>query len=241
MSDVTKRIVKIFAQAQALQQNGRLKSTIYCLKKAVFIMNQDHTILIRFPLRSGETPFKKPVSFNANDYDSSQFVEKDGNVVFTTSVGEYVREKSCRSPQFRPKYVKKLFGKLESDESLKSAENNISLGSGLLKCLNDNLSHIEFRGKDGELKIVQRDIYAGSVIRVTARTEDGLHKKRKIQDFKAIGIRTNDFVSLFLFAETLRFTFASDKMIWVVSKDPKMPFTAFVGGCVYDEMGMDKL
>ena len=74
---ITGQIEQIFAHAVALDQNGGLRNSIYAEGKEIFIMNYDHTVLLRFKLRESENPFSGPISFKANDYDSPEFYEEE--------------------------------------------------------------------------------------------------------------------------------------------------------------------
>ncbi len=151
MKKANYRIENIFAHAAALQQSGRLRNTIYGLKKSVYILNQDFTVLLRFPLRQSENPFDSPVSFAANDYDSNIFAEKDGKICFTQEHGDFLREKSCRTPGQSPKEIRRLW----KDLSKGVKENRVTLNNDFVKCLDDSLSHVEFSARKGGLIVKQ--------------------------------------------------------------------------------------
>jgi len=239
MNRVTKRIEMIFAQAVALQQSGRLRSTIYCQGSNVYILNQDRTVLIRFPLRDRETScFQGPVSFNANDYDSDQFVEKDGRVVFRQKHGEYRRDKSCQAPDLSGKDVLRMF-----QEQTKQAgrDNPVSLNKDFLKCLDEDLSHVEFHGVKGQFICRQRNIYSGTTIMITKEPSKKkvLFASKPVQDFPVMGLRTNDLIALFSFADSIQFCFSGKWIVLFKNKDVRMPFTGILSRCVYDQIGVD--
>jgi len=234
MNEVRKRVENIFAHAAALQQNGRLKNTIYCLGDSVFIMNQDHTVLMRCPLRRGEKTFEHPVSFMASDYDSNKFTEKDGRIVFIQKEGKYIRQKSCRTPDHSPKQVQKYYKDVVS--SAKRC-NKIVLDEDFIKLLDEELSHIEFKVEGGEFICQQRNIYSGSVVTIKQQKSDGLLAAEPLKDFSSIGVRTNDFLALFSFVGSVAFYFVGKDVVLFESNEKAMPFTGIISQCVYDELG----
>ncbi len=237
MKKANYRIEKIFAHAAALQQSGRLRNTIYGLKKSVYILNQDFTVLLRFPLRQNENPFDSPISFAANDYDSSTFAEKDGKICFTQEHGDFVREKSCRTPGQTPAQVKKMFQKFSKKIE---KTNRVTLNTDFVKCLDDSLSHVEFSARKGGLIVKQRNIYDGSVITIVKKKKKGLgiSSDAQLKSFKPIGIRTNDLLALFSFAEGVSFYFSGKGVTGFESEDRKMPFEGIISQCIYDELGV---
>lgn len=228
------RLEKIFSHAVALQQSGRLRSTIYCIGRTVFILNQDQTVLIKFRLRkTDKMEFNEPVSFNANDYDSQEIEVRNGNICFIQRAAGFERVKSCQTPDMTPRAVRKLFKRREREP-----DNSITLHSTMLSLLDESLSHIEFSCVEGGLRIIQRNIYAGSVIEIRAKAEGGLFgAENDMVDFKPIGLRTNDFLALFTFVDSLKFHFLPKGLIMVDSTDTRMPMRALVSKCRYDELG----
>ena len=237
MKKANYRIERIFAHAAALQQSGRLRNTIYGLKKSVYILNQDFTVLLRFPLRGSENPFDSPISFAANDYDSNIFEERDGKICFVQEHGDFVREKSCKIPGQSPSDVKKMFKKLSSSAR---RENQVTLTTDFVKCLDESLSHVEFSARKGRLIVKQRNIYDGSVITITKKEKTGLGitSDAQLKSFKPIGIRTNDLLALFAFAGSVSFCFFGKRATWFESEDRKMPFEGIISQCIYDELGV---
>jgi hypothetical protein len=237
MNKVNLRIEKIFAHGAALQQNGRLRNTIYCNKNFVYILNQDHTVFLRFSLRDTEKAFANPISFAANDYDSNSFFEKDGKIHFVQENDDYTRIKSCKTPQFTPKKIAKLFK--TKKESFKKT-NEVVFKDNLLSLLDESLSHIEFHAEGGELVITQRNIYSGSVLDIKKNTKKGgLVSSSKLTDFEPIGVRTNDFIALFSFTNVVHFYFNDKNLVWFENKDKAMPFVGMISQCVYDELGQE--
>jgi len=235
MNKVNLRVERIFAHAAALQQNGRLRNSVYCYKKYIYILNQDHTVMLQFPLRKGEAPFQNPVSFEANDYDSSHFEEKDGYICFMKKFKDkYIREKKCKTPQFIPLKVHKMFK--ERKEGFKKV-NSETLGKDFISLLDESLSHIEFSGRKGKLITQQRNIYSGSVITIQQQDKKGLDQEKPLKSFKPIGLRTNDFLALFTFVDNIQFYFKGNNAIWFQSKDRLLPFNGLVSQCMYDELG----
>lgn len=231
---INKRIEDIFSIAAALQQSGKLKNTIYCIKDRIFILNQDNTILLRFPLRDSEIIFENPVAFLANDYDSNVFYEKDGFINFIKENKDYVRVKSCKSPTFSPKEINTLW---KANLDVLEPTNRVDIGLNLREFLEEELSHIEFSCEKDSLKIVQRDIYSGSVSSTQTKNYQDFLSKDSLKSFEPIGIRTNDFLALFSFVDMISFYFVSKDKIWFESKDRGMPFQGILALCSYDELG----
>lgn len=238
MNKISDRIEGIFAHAVAMEQSGRLKSTIYCIENEIFILNSDNTVLLRFLLRKTETPFKHPVSFRANDYDSRSFYEEDGKIIFQTENENYVRTKSCSTPGDTPADIKALFEGYD-----KLTTNKIALNRDILSLLDDSLSHVEVSAPAKELTIVQRNIYSGAIISVKRKKGEGFGSLATVDDisttFGPIGLRTNDFGALFTFADNLTLSFPTGGIdyCYVRSIDPKLAMEGVIAMCVYDELG----
>ena len=230
MKKVSNKVETIFAHAAALQQSGRLRNTIYCKKSFVYILNQDHTVLLRFPV---EKEFEAEASFNANDYDSKQFQIVNGKICFVINKGELERTKSCRTPEFSPSDVRKLFQKLLKSEK---PFTTVNIGSNFLKCVDESLSHLEFSAAKNELIIRQRNIYTGSIITIKEKSK-GLVAEQRVKKFKPMGIRTNDFLALFSFIQSLSVSFGKNA-IWVESK-AGIRFKGIISQCIYDELGVE--
>lgn len=238
MAQISQRIEEIFSHAVAMDQSGRLRNTVYCLDDLIYIMNSDQTVLLKFQLRKSEAAFSHPVSFRANDYDSREFYEKDGMIIFQTESDGFKREKSCKTPGDSPEDIAKLF-----DSYPLIRTNAVKLQRGVLSLLDDALSHIEISAPAKELSLVQRNIYSGTVLTITRTEEEGglgLVAHDKITDeFGPVGMRTNDFLALFTFIDKLALFFPSGDAdyICVRSDDPKMPMEGIVSLCRYDELG----
>lgn len=238
MNKISDRIEGIFAHAVAMEQSGRLKSTIYCLENEIFILNSDNTVLLRFLLRKTETPFKHPVSFRANDYDSRSFYEEDGKIIFVTENENFTRTKSCSTPGDTPEDIKTLFGNYE-----KLTDNKIVLNREILSLLDDSLSHVEISAPAKDLSIVQRNIYSGSVITVKRKKGEGLGMLANADgitdEFGPIGLRTDDFAALFTFVDNISFAFPSGDTdyCYIRSMDQKLAMEGIIATCVYDELG----
>jgi hypothetical protein len=236
---ITSLIEDIFAQAVALDQSGGLRNTIYAIEHEIFILNYDHTVLLRFRLRkSEEGTFETPISFKANDYDSNVFEEKNGKIIFYSEKGEYQRKKICGTTDLTPEEVKDLFKKYASATEGRS---DISLSRDVLQLLDTDLSHVEFSGeKGGTIKMVQRNIYSGGIIEVEKMNE-GMFKEELENDFGPVAIKTDDFRALFTFQEVMKFAFPSrGKEDFILVKegvsDGKRTFTGIIACCLYDEV-----
>lgn len=235
---VTSLVEEIFAQAVALDQSGGLKNTIYAIGHEIYILNYDHTVLLRFRLRQSEGTFETPISFKANDYDSNIFEEVDGKIIFSSSNGEYQRKKICGTTDLTPEEVKTLFGKYIVEKGNRA---NSMLSNNVLSLLDSELSHIEFSGEQGELiKMIQRNIYSGGIIEVTKSDKGNMFKEELENDFGPVAIKTDDFRALFTFQEALQFSFPSrgnEDFILVKGTDKnKRDITGIIACCLYDEV-----
>ena len=230
---INQRVENIFAHAVALQQSGRLRSTVYCIEDRVYVLNQDLTVLLRFGLRKGERIFTEPVSFNANDYDSKHIEEKDGRICFVQEATGFVREKTCRTPGMSPEEVEELWASYAPKK-----KNRVDLHEDFLGLLDDSLSHVEFSADKSGLRIVQRNIYSGSILELRREEAGGFGiGAEKVKAFSPIGLRTPDLFALFSFVSSLTFYFGEKGAVYVVSGDKKMPMEGMVSKCVYDELG----
>jgi len=143
---ITRAIENIFSHAVALEQKGGFRNTIYVYGKEIFILNYDHTVLLRFRLRESEVSFKNEISFHANDYDSDQFYEENGKIVFVNEKEGFQRKKSCGIPGITFKEVKNIF--LRYNQKSKDKENeSINFPKELLELLDLKLVILNFFAK----------------------------------------------------------------------------------------------
>ena len=236
--DKGRAIEDIFAHAQALTQSGRLRNTVYCIGKKVYILNQDFTVLIRFHLRKNDVTFSSPVSFLASDYDSKEFIEEDGRIKFITRTEKYIKTKSCRTPDRTPKEVEELF-----DRMAKPKKNKVLILDDIFDLLDDNLSHIEFSAKKERLMIVQRDIYSGALITIKKEKPKeglGVGTVENLPDFERIGIRTQDFAALYSFSESLQWSFGNNYAQFGNVDKRKLEMSGIISCCIYDELGREE-
>jgi len=229
---ISYQVENIFSHSVALFQKGNLKSTIYAYGKEIFILNQDKTLFFKFSL--SQHNFDQPISFYSNDYDSNHIeIEKD-SVCFVKRQKDYERKKYCKVPNLDFHQVQKLFGSFELKK-----ENHSVIENLFLSFLENDLSHIEFSCKNKKLRIIQRDVYSGNVIKITKRSSDnlGLFSEGNLSDFSPIGLRTADFLSLFVFVESFDFYFTKSGYVWVESRSGKMKMIVIISKCKYDELG----
>lgn len=225
----------IFAHAVALDSSGRLKNTIYAIVNVIYILNSDHTVLLRFDLPKSSAPFKSPISFKANDYDSNTFYEEDGKIVFLKKAGDMERRKFSGKGNLEPEEIETLFA------GMNMASKNVSiLHKDILSLLDESLSHIEFSGKGDQLKIIQRNIFDGTIIEITRTKSTGFGAVKKdsiLSDFGPFGMRTGDFIALFSFNDEIEFVFPSGQEQYLFVFGKKVPMKGIVALCFYDEMG----
>jgi hypothetical protein len=222
----------VFAHAVALEQKGRFRSTIYCIGRKVYILNHDHTILLQFVLPEGEPTFETPLAFYANDYDSLEFRECGERIEFVQRIYDagqlrYIRSKLCHVPKYTPGEVEQMLQSYEPPQG-----KPLTLLSIIRKGLNEDLSHIEFSGREGRLKIVQRNIYDGSLIAI-----DTVGFDDPVEDFGPFGLRTQDLLALFAFARSVAFYPSGENVVWFESQDARLNMKGVLSQCVYDELG----
>ncbi len=243
---ITGKIEGIFSHALALDQNGGLRNTIYGLGKKVYIMNYDHTVLLRFTFPKGDQlEFDPPVSFKANDYDSDEFKQVGDKIIFTSEKNGWLRTKTCGTTELTPMEVEELWNKYTKDMNAHRVEMDIDIG--VRELLDDDLSHIEFAAKPGEeVKLLQRNIYSGQIIEV----EKAGTKEKKGESFgigaaianNGVGpfaLKTGDFHALFSFTDSLKFFFPTEEdgdFVFVKTIKSNLPFKGVIACCLYDEI-----
>jgi len=229
-------VEKIFSNAVALDQSGGLRNTIYAIRNEIFILNYDHTVLMRFRLSRSEANFEQPISFKANDYDSQEFDEVDGQIVFRSESEGYERKKICGTSDLSPEEIRELYKRYARDDQPRQT---IQLTRSVLKLLDEHLSHIEFGGEEGEtMKMIQRNIYSGGIIEVREKT-GGFFVNKLEQTFGPVAMKTNDFQALFAFEDVLSFDFPSkekEDFIIVRSVKKKGRMKVIIACCLYDEI-----
>lgn len=226
---INKRVEAIFAFAAAMDNRG-LRNTIHCVDRNVYIVNSDHSMILRFPLRQSEVVFSKPISFNANDYDSQNFEEIDGKIIFRTNSKNYERRKICGSVDtYSIKDLRKLYHKHLNTQALFY----FSLSKDICSLIDEDLSHTEISTEKGRLMIRQRNVYSGNIIEVQS-IEEGLLTNDPLPEFGPVALKTKDFLSLFTFHEALNFSPTTDFVI--VKEARKGDFDGVLAFCKYDEI-----
>jgi hypothetical protein len=234
---ISNLVEQIFAQAVALDQSGGLKNTIYAIHNEIFILNHDHSVLLRFVLRKNEASFDAPISFKANDYDSNVFEQVDGRIIFHSIQGAYERKKICGLTDITPSEVQALYVKYTSGTAPRQA---VILTQDVLSLLDDSLSHVEFRGLAGQsIQLLQRNIYSGGIIEIK-KTAKGFFTETLKADFGPIALKTDDFKAMFTFQSALTFEFPTlgdDNFVIIKSTDKNVrDMTAVIACCLYDEI-----
>lgn len=235
MQKVDSRIENIFAHAVALNQSGRLRNSVFVIDKEVYILNSDRSVMLRFILPTTAPTFEHPVSFKAGDYDSNTFTERDGKIIFRSASGGFVKEKSCGVPGLEPQAVKEIFSNYVTKKF-----NKVEIKSSIVANLEENLSHVEISGTDGEFQLIQRNIYDGAVITIKKEKDRGMGLTSTDEigsDFGPIGLRTPDFIALFSFNDIITFQFPTDADGFCRVSGRNYKMTGVVSYCLYDELG----
>lgn len=234
MNKITGSTEAIFSHAVALNQTGRMKNIIGIIKREIFILNFDHTVLLKFQLKKSENPFSQPLVFRANDYDSATFYEEDGKIIFVQKTDEWERKAISASIDQTPQQLKKLFEEYDED-----FPNKFQLNQDILELLEDNLSHIEISAEKGKVKIIQREIYSGKIIELNKISQGFGISADRVKSFDPIGMRTNDFASLFSFNKSLKFFFpsANSEIDYCKVVGKRFGMEGIIAFCKYDELG----
>jgi len=232
---VDRKVESIFAQAVGLSQSGRMKSTIFCKDRFVYILNGDNTILIRFELDSSQQPFAYPISFKASDYDSDQFYLENDRIVFVQKGMELEKKKYCGTPSVTLEEVENIWGRM--------TKGFISLGKVTVQkdslfFFDEAMSHIEL-GHKGNYFFVQRDIFSGTIIHMDKLKPKGfgLSGSDSGEDFEPVGIRTSDFISLFTFASKLEFIPSKNDAGYVLFNNGTKYLSGIIACCLFDDLG----
>jgi len=229
---------RIFSYAVALEQLGRQKNSIFAWENVVYILNSDKTVSLRF--ESSQNVFKNPIGFFANDYDSPNFTSEGSSIVFLQKGEEFLRKKKCRVPNQTFKDVEDMFYKFHSGSEAATPW-KISFHKSSLDLLSSDLSHVEFTAKNSAINIIQRDIYAGTLIVLERKlipeglgiveSEDNLP-----ENIPPIAMRTSDFFSLFNFNDKIDIFFPEKQRFFLV-EGAHNKMTGIVAGCLYDDIG----
>jgi hypothetical protein len=235
---ISNLVEQIFSQAVALNQSGGLRNTIYAIENEIYIMNYDHTVLLRFRLRKSESPFSHPVSFKADDYDSNEFEEKDGKIIFHSENENYIRKKTCGTSDLTPEQIRELYLTYIRKEN---EQESVQISKNVLELLEDGLSHIEFSGEVGNtIKMIQRNIYSGGIIEIQEKNKGGFFHQTLKQSFDPVAMKTGDFQALFTFENNLSFSFPineNEDYILVKSVDEnRRSMRGVIACCLYDEI-----
>lgn len=230
-------VERIFSYGVALEQAGTQKNAVFCWENIIYIMNSDKTILLRFEASANE--FKEPLRFFLSDYDSPNFTSDGDSITFLQNGEEFLRKKKCRIPNPTFQEVEALFYKFYDVDKMKW---KISFSKSSLDLLDTNLSHVEFVTRKGELKILQRDIYAGSLIALERKLEPeglGLTEPEDVlpDSLSPMGMRTGDFLALFNFNDKVDIYFPEGLQYFLIDGLHNQ-MNGIVAGCIYDNLGI---
>lgn len=235
----------IFAYAEALEKSGRQKNSIFISGRIVYILNYDKTVLLRFSLSKEMTKESEFIAFFSSDYESSKFEINHDLVGFKldSTSGEWTRTTTCKIPNQTFGDVDDMFKKLYNGPVIDKHQiiGGAIIDKGVLDLIKENLSHIEFSVRNKELYLIQRDIYSGSISEIKRKNREGLGLIEEPYEFSRdpapLGIRTNDFLALFSFADKVTFQFLPEEFGYFLVKAPHSGLTGVLGGCLYDSIG----
>ncbi len=230
----------IFAYAEALEKSGRMKNSVFCSEKTVYIINYDKTVLLRFQLSKDITQKLDSIAFFGSDYESSKFQILGGLIGFESSTGEWTRTTTCRIPNQTFQDIEILYKKLYNSTKGQIVGSAI-IDRGVTDLIKENLSHIELVVRQGELHLIQRDIYSGSVSEIKRRNKEGLGLIEEPYEFKSdpspLGIRTDDFLALFSFTDKIILRFLPLEFGYFLVEADHANLHGIIGGCLFDLIG----
>jgi hypothetical protein len=216
---------EVLAIGTSLSRNnkaGGMRAEFYSKGDTVYLFSSSGTMMLRF---QGVRPSLGTVKFNVLDYDGGEVKMSGDKVTFTRSSGSYQRQKTVSAPKLEFKQLDTKFQAFCQRNTLAT----VSIGEQVLKQVEEDLSHVEFKSEKGQFKLIQRDIYSGAMLEVTYQDE-GLFGG-DIPPFPALALKTSDFMSLFLIESSLSFSFGQD-----VTRVRGKIVDGVVAMCVYDEM-----
>jgi hypothetical protein len=178
--------------------------------------------------------FPQPFSFFANDYESPNMVLKEGTVSFFSYTSGFEREKTCSIPKTEYSQCYSIWKNFEPKKDFK-----INFSKSLIPLLEEGLSHIEIIKMENKgYSLIQKDIYTGAKIEIKENNAGNslLLEGDNLGSFGPIGIRTNDFISLFSFVDSLTWYFQPNHN-WVYFSDHENVIEGICATCIYDELG----
>lgn len=223
----------VFSHALALSQSGRFKNSIHGKGSDVFIINFDRTAILRFNIE----PFQvEEFNLFADDYDSFDFSQEEDRVIFVTRAGDMERVKKSKAPKITYEEVKSLFEKFFSS---KDKYSEFSINQDSLSLFEEDLSYVEVSAAGGDLKLIQNDIYSGTVLEIK-KDSSGFGFSSSADDLKCdfgpVALRTRDFTALFAFSKSITFSFPASipGYCWFRGE---FGMRGIMACCLYDEMG----
>jgi len=238
MNQMTKTI---FERAKKLSDTGRLRNEIYCKGRVIYLLNKDNTLLLRFFLPENEPQFAQEVSFNATEFISENFKEENGQAVFTIEKKDHTIKKTCCKASRGFEEIDNLFKKFFTHYS----EDSIFFSNSISSSLKDELSHIELSFKNKTFYMIQRDIFSGGKHEIIQKNEGmrGL-QPNLTKNFGPIGIRTDDFLSIFIYYNKVHFYFNESNQYFLLEGEmglgpgtPPVKVVGIMACCFYDEIG----
>lgn len=225
----------------ALQLNRNIGDTTVHLKgRVAFVVNSDRTVLAKI---SGLVEAYDEVGFVTTDFEGDSYRALKDRVTFVQRSGRFMREKTCSTPDLKFGDVEEAFERLVGEDEGKVT---VRMESGVCKVLNQDLSHVELWAEQTGFRLLQRDMYSGSVIRITeARAEgpsvslfdlksvEGVPKGRSVK----VALRTKDLIGLLMASPNS--VYSLGEKFCVVRDCDSGEFVAVISSCVYDNIFID--
>lgn len=229
---ISNLIETIFSHSASMYRCGRFRSTIYGVGNKIYIKGADNTVLMRF--KGVSLKFDKPFTFSAIDYDSKLFEMGDNCIKFFSENYGYLKEKINKISFESVDEIENLFERFFIEKP--SSGYVFDLDKNVLSLLDDSLSHVEFRDEGSGIEIIQRDIYSGSLIKIT-KSKGGFDisgdNNRRLSP---VALRTCDFEAIFSFLNVVNFKFLENYCI-IRGNYSGIVMDGILGFCMYDQLG----
>lgn len=216
-------------------RDGRMAAILAVDDKVAFLVNPEHTLLMRFDLMIGT---QSAYRFRCGDYESGAVVSMEGDNVVFAQGGDVPRRKTVPAPSETFEQLEAVFSSLSREDGCGARK--VRIEDGILRRLTEDLSHVEIGSNDdGEIVFVQRDLYGGGKLEVGPFLGGGsfglkrLCSRERVSVERPFALRTRDLFALLMASPWLEVSLSERSFTMIRGKRLK----GFVGNCVYDELG----